>query len=405
VNEVTFSMLEKIKELAASSKSDTAAFRHHLHTHPEIAWQEVETTKAVVEELKKIGCDIVKIGFGGTECGVVADLRGGKPGKRVALRGDMDALPMNEDNDLPYRSQKDGVMHACGHDAHTAMLLGAAKVLSEIRDDIPGTVRFLFQPAEESGLKSGAKAMVEEGALEGVDAVAGIHCWSSAPTGTVLYRSGPIMAAADGWYLTLKGKGGHGSTPELCIDPTITAANIVLNLQAIVGREVSAKETVVVSTGTVKAGLSVFNIIPDSVELNGTVRSFNPAVQDHVESALRRVIAGACQIGRCDFTLDYKRFIPATINEPEVTAVAKDVFDGVFGPDNVKETPLIMGSEDFSYFQQKVPGTYYLLGTGNPEKGTDNAHHHPKFNVDDDALPAGVASLAGFAWTWLSKNC
>ena len=398
-------MLEKIKELAASSKSETAAFRHHLHTHPEIAWQEVETTKAVVEELKKIGCDIVKIGFGGTECGVVADLRGGKPGKRVALRGDMDALPMNEDNDLPYRSQKDGVMHACGHDAHTAMLLGAAKVLSEIRDDIPGTVRFLFQPAEESGLKSGAKAMVEEGALEGVDDVAGIHCWSSAPTGTVLYRSGPIMAAADGWYLTLKGKGGHGSTPELCIDPTITAANIVLNLQAIVGREVSAKETVVVSTGTVKAGLSVFNIIPDSVEMNGTVRSFNPAVQDHVESALRRVIAGACQIGRCTFELDYKRFIPATINEPAVTAVAKDVFDEVFGADNVKETPLIMGSEDFSYFQQKVPGTYYLLGTGNPEKGTDNAHHHPKFNVDDDALPAGVASLAGFAWTWLSKNC
>jgi len=397
-------MLEKIKELAASSKSDTVAFRHHLHTHPEIAWQEVETTRAVAEELKKIGCDIVKIGFGSTECGVVADLRGGKPGKRVALRGDMDALPMNEDNDLPYRSRKDGVMHACGHDAHTAMLLWAAKVLSEIRDDIPGTVRFLFQPAEESGLKSGAKAMVEEGALEGVDAVAGIHCWSSAPTGTVLYRSGPIMAAADGWYLTLKGKGGHGSTPELCIDPTITAANIVLNLQAIVGREVSAKETVVVSTGTVKAGLSVFNIIPDSVEMNGTVRSFNPAVQDHVESALRRVIAGACQIGRCTFELDYKRFIPATINEPAVTAVAKDVFDEVFGADNVKETPLIMGSEDFSYFQQKVPGTYYLLGTGNPEKGTDNAHHHPKFNVDDDALPAGVASLAGFAWTWLSKN-
>jgi len=404
VDEVTSLMLGKIKELAALSKCETAALRHHFHQNPEIAWEEVETTKKVIEVLEGLGFSIVKKGFGGTKCGVVADLKGGKTGKCVALRGDMDALPLVEENDVPYKSQKASAMHGCGHDAHTAMLLGAAKVLSEIRDDIPGTVRLLFQPAEESGLKSGAKAMVEEGALEGVDAVGGIHTWASAPTGTILYRFGPIMAAADGWYLTLKGKGGHGSTPELCIDPTITAANIVLNLQAIVGREVSAKETVVVSTGTVKAGISVFNIIPDTVEMNGTVRSFNPAVQDHVESAMRRVIAGACQIGRCTFELDYKRFIPATINNNDVTAVAKEVFDAVAGPENAKETPLIMGSEDFSYFQQKVPGTYFLLGTGNPDKGTDNPHHSPKFNVDDDALPLGVTALAGFAWNWLSKN-
>ena len=316
----------------------------------------------------------------------------------------MDALPLSEENDVPYKSRNPSAMHACGHDSHTAMLLGAAKALAEVRDEIPGTVRFLFQPAEESGLKSGAKAMVEEGALEGVDAVGGIHCRSTSPSGTTLYRSGPFMAAADGWELVIKGKGGHGANPELSIDPTITAANIVLNLQAIVGREVSAKETIVVSTGAVKAGNTAFNIIPETVEINGTVRSFNPAVQDHVEEAMRRVIAGACAMGRCEYTLDYKRFIPGTINDHDVTMLAKEVCEKIVGAENVKETPLIMGSEDYSYFEQKVPGTYFFLGTGNAEKRTDNPHHHPKFNVDDDALAAGSAMLAGFAWEWLSRN-
>ena len=397
-------MLQRIKKLAESVGSDTVALRHHFHRNPEISWEEVETSKKVAEILKDLGWTIVKTGFGGTQSGVVADLKGGLPGKCVALRADMDALPLAEENDVPYKSQKPCAMHACGHDSHTAMLLGAARILAEIRSEIPGTVRLLFQPAEESGLKSGAKAMVEEGALDGVDAVGGLHCWSIARTGTVLYRSGPIKAAADGWYLTLRGKGGHGSTPELAIDPTITAANIVLNLQAVVGREVSAKETVVVSTGVVKAGNTAFNIIPESVEMNGTVRSFNPAVQDHVESAIRRVIAGACTIGRCDHSLEYKRFIPATINDAGVTAVVREVAEGLLGAENVKETELIMGSEDFSYYQRKIPGCFFLLGTGNADKGTDTAHHHPRFNVDDDALPSGVALLAGFAWSWLAKN-
>lgn len=397
-------MLEKIRELAVSGGDETIALRHHFHAHPEVSWEEVETTKKVVSLLKDLGYIIVKVGFGGTESGVIADLKGGKPGKCVALRADMDALPLTEENDVPYKSQNPRAMHACGHDAHTAMLLGAAKVLAEIKGDLPGTVRLLFQPAEESGLKSGAKAMVEEGALDAVGAVGGLHVWATAPSGTALYRSGPIMAAADGWYLTLKGKGGHGSTPNLCIDPTITAANIVLNLQAVVGREVSAKETVVVSTGVVKAGNTAFNIIPDSVEMNGTVRSFNPAVQDHVESAIRRVIAGACQIGRCEFTLDYKRFIPATINDHNVTMTAREVCEEILGAAKVKESELIMGSEDYSYFEQKIPGTFFLLGTGNPEKGTNNAHHHPRFNVDDDVLPSGAAVLAGFAWKWLSQQ-
>ncbi len=397
-------VLKKIKDLAVSHGEEIVALRHHFHTHPEVAWEEVETTKKIVDILEKLGYTIVKKGFGGTECGVVADLKGGKPGGCVALRADIDALPLQEENDVPYASKKPCVMHACGHDAHAAMLLGTAMVLAKIRDEIPGTVRLLFQPAEESGLKAGAKAMVEEGALEGVDSIGGLHCWSLAPTGTVLYRSGPIMAAADGWYLTIKGKGGHGSAPENAIDPTITAANLVLNLQAIVGREVSAKETVVISTGVMKAGETVFNIIPDSVTMNGTVRSFNPAVQDTVEAAMRRVIAGLCAAGRCDFTLDYKRFIPATINDHEVTMTAKAVCEEILGAENVKESELVMGSEDYSYFEQKVPGTYFFLGTANPDKGTNAAHHHPKFNVDDDALPAGSAILAGFAWARLTKN-
>ncbi len=397
-------LLEKIKELSVSYGDEVVALRRHFHQHPEVAWEEVETTKKIVEILKGLGYSIMKTGFGGTECGVVADLKGGKPGGCVALRADIDALPLQETNDVPYASQKSCVMHACGHDAHAAMLLGAAKILAEIRDELPGTVRLLFQPAEESGLKSGAKAMVEEGALEGVDSVGGLHCWSLAPAGTVLYRSGPLMAAADGWYLTIKGKGGHGSAPEMAIDPTITAANLILNLQAIVGREVGARETVVVSTGVVKAGETVFNIIPDSVEMNGTVRSFNPAVQDTVEAAMRRVIAGLCSAGRCEFTLDYKRFIPATINDHDVTMTAKAVCESVLGAENVKESELVMGSEDYSYFEQKVPGTYFFLGTANPEKGSNQAHHSPKFNVDEDALPSGAAILAGFAWSRLSQN-
>jgi len=395
-------LLEKIRKLATSNAEEVVALRHHFHTFPERSWEEVETSKKVVDVLKGLGCTILKTGFGGTESGVVAELKGGKPGGCVALRADMDALPLQEENAVPYASQTPCVMHACGHDAHTAMLLGAAKILAEIRDELPGTVRFLFQPAEESGLRSGAKAMLDEGALDGVDSIGGLHVWSLAPTGTVLYRSGPVMAAADAWYLTIKGKGGHGSSPENAVDPTITAANLVLNLQAIVGREVSARETAVVSTGVVKAGETVFNIIPDSVTMNGTVRTFNPAVQDTLEAAIRRVIAGLCAAGRCEFELDYRRNLPATINDHAVTMTAKSVCEAMMGAENVKETELIMGSEDFSYFERKVPGTFFFLGTGNPEKGTNNPHHHPKFNVDDDALPAGAALLAGFAWARLT---
>ncbi|MDI9389163.1 MAG: amidohydrolase [Synergistota bacterium] len=397
-------MLKRIKEIAGLHGAEITALRRHFHMYPELGWEEMGTTDKIAEVLGRLGCTIIKRGFGGTGSGLVAEIIGGKPGGCVGLRADIDALPLQEENDAPYASRNPGVMHACGHDAHAAMLLGAAMVLSEIKDEIPGTVRLLFQPAEESGLKSGAAAMVDEGALDGVDSVGGIHVWSKARTGTALYRSGPVMAAADGWYLVIKGRGGHGSTPELTIDPTITAANLALNLQAIVGREVSAKETAVISIGVIKAGDSAFNIIPDTVTMNGTVRTFNPEVKRLVEASLRRVIAGLCEAGRCDYELDYRSFIPATINDHGATMTGKAVCEEILGPDNVTETELIMGSEDYSYFLDRVPGTYIFLGTANPDKGSDTGHHHPKFDVDEDALPAGAAILAGFAWRRLVEG-
>ena len=395
-------MLKKIKESALSHSGEITELRRHFHGNPEIGWEEVETTDKIAEVLEGLGIEIVKRGFGGTESGLVADLKGGKPGGCVGLRADIDALPLQEENDVPYASRNPGVMHACGHDAHAAMLLGAAKVLSEIRDEIPGTVRFFFQPAEESGMRSGAAVMVEEGALDGVDSMGALHVWSKGPTGQAFYRSGPMMAAADGWYLTIKGRGGHGSSPEMTVDPTIVAANLTLNLQSIVGREVAAKESAVISIGVIKAGDSAFNIIPDTVIMNGTVRTFDPEVKGRVEAAIRRVVAGLCEAGRCDFDLDYRSFIPATINDHDATMTAKAVCEEILGAENTKECELIMGSEDYSYFLDKVPGTYLFLGTAKDEK-TDVSHHHPKFDLDEDAMPAGAAILAGFAWKRLTE--
>ncbi|HCL80281.1 MAG TPA: amidohydrolase [Synergistaceae bacterium] len=397
-------MLERIKKLAASYREETVTLRRHFHAHPELSWEETATTEKIVETLKGLGYHIVKVGFGGTKSGVVAELKGGHGGKCVALRADIDALPLQEENDVPYKSKAGGVMHACGHDSHAAMLLGAAKILAEIKDELHGTIRLIFQPAEESGLRPGAKIMVEEGVLEGVDVISGLHIWAPEPAGKIVYRSGPFMAAADGWYLTIQGKGGHGSAPEISVDPTIAAANIVLNLQEMMAREVSARETAVLSVGVIKAGDTAFNIIPDTVKMNGTVRTFRPEIQDHVEEALRRTVEGACAMGRCTFNLEYKRFLPATINDHDTTMLLKAPCEELFGAENVEESPLIMGSEDFSYFQREIPGAFFFVGGGNPEKGCNSPHHHPKFSVDEDAFPVGVAALAGFAWTWLEKN-
>jgi amidohydrolase len=381
------------------------ALRHHFHAHPELSWKEVQTTQKIVETLKSYGFkeEDLRVGFGGTSSGVIADINKDVDGPCIALRGDIDALPIVEENDVSYKSQNEGVMHACGHDAHNALLLGAAKVLMSMKDELPGHVRLLFQPAEEHGIKAGANIMIKEGALEGVDAIYGQHVWASVPSGKIQYKIGPFMASADGFELKIQGKGGHGSAPQYSVDPTIAAANFVFNLQTIISREIDPQDTVVMSIGKLQAG-SAFNIIPDKVGINGTIRTFNPEVRNSLPDRMQRIVDGLCTMTRCTADFEYQKMIPTTINDEEVELIAKDVAEDIFGADNVEESPLIMGGEDFAFYQEKIPGGFCFVGIGNPDKGTDNPHHSPHFNVDDEVLWKGVATYAGVAWKYLVSH-
>lgn len=394
-------MIGKIKELSKKHEGEIIALRRHFHTNPETSWNEVETSKRIAAELKEIGCENIKVGFGGGETGVTAEIAGGKPGEIVALRADIDALHLCDEKDVPYKSQREGAMHACGHDAHTAILIGAAKVLSEIKGELRGTVRLLFQPAEEHGIRSGAKALVDEGALDGVSAVFGIHVMSNVPSGVFEYRAGPFMAAADGWELTIHGKGGHGSAPEGAIDPTITAFAVGNAFQTVVSREISARDAAVVSIGGVRTSSQVFNIIPERVEMTGSVRTFRPEVQDTVQAAMTRLAETVCGAYRCRADFKYSRFLPPTVNEEGLTTLAKSVAEDILGADNVRQSELVMGSEDFSFYGKVTKACFANMGVGDAGKKTNMPHHSPKFDVDESVLHSGAAIHAAFAWSYL----
>jgi amidohydrolase len=394
-----------IRELAGSIREEVAELRHHFHRNPETAWKEVETSNKIESLLREWGFKDIRRGFRGTNCGVVADLNAGRKGPSIALRADMDALAVKEENCLPYASEREGIMHACGHDSHMAILLGVAKVLSSIKDDLPGRVRLIFQPSEEGGSTTenypGAECMILEGVLDGIDAIAGLHIWSPLQTGFISVRPGPLMSACDSWTVRIYGKGGHGAMPQDAIDPTLAATTFVNLLQTIVSREVDPKEVVVVSVGKILTG-SAFNIIPDSVEITGTVRTFNPEIQNNMPQMIQRIADGVCKALRCRAELEYTRFVPPTINDEDLTKRFIETARATIGEERVLHSSLIMVSEDFSYFQEKVPGVFFFLGSGNPAKGTDHPHHSPHFNVDDDALPMGVELLAGFAADFLA---
>lgn len=394
--------VKRLRQLADALVPESVELRHYLHAHPEPSWHEVKTTELIEGKLRELGLENIRRGFGGTASGVVADLIGDPKGPCIALRADIDALRLVEENDFDYRSCNEGAMHACGHDGHITTLLGTAKLLSQLKAEIPGRVRFIFQPAEESGARGGAKEMIAEGVLDGVDAIGGMHLWSFVPTGKVQWKNGPLMASADGWNVIFTGKGGHGAMPHEAIDPTVAAASFIGALQTIVSREIDPVDTAVVSLGKMAAG-EAFNIIPNAAELLGNIRTFNRDVRSRMEGRIRRIADGIAAAYRCTAETSFTSMYPTVINHPGVTAALVESAAEAVGAENVEESSLLMVSEDFSFFQEKVPGTFFFLGAGNREKETDYPHHSPRFNIDDDVLPIGMTVFARFVFAMLEK--
>ncbi|MCS0670227.1 M20 family metallopeptidase [Cytobacillus firmus] len=386
-----------LKDLIGAYSDELTKLRRKLHREPEVSWEEFKTTQFICEYLDGLG-----IPFKRTEpTGVIAEIAGGKPGKTVALRGDMDALQVEELNkNLPYASLENGKMHACGHDAHTAMLLIAAKALNEIKDELPGNVRLLFQPAEE--VAEGAKMMVEQGAMKGVDNVFGIHIWSQMPTHKVSCTPGPSFASADIFKVTFKGKGGHGAMPHDCIDAAIVASSFVMNVQSVVSRTIDAQQPAVLTIGKMTVGTR-FNIIAENAVIEGTVRCFDPETRNHIEKQLENYAEKTASIYGAAAKVEYIRGSQAVINEEYSANLVQKVASEAFGEDLLYNEKPTMGAEDFSFYLDKAPGSFALVGSGNPEKDTEWAHHHGKFNIDEDALSTGAELYAQYAWAYLNE--
>lgn len=390
-----------IKEKAELLAPEITEIRHYLHANPELSWLEVNTSKFIEEKLREYGLTNIKRGFGGTESGVTAELKGAQDGPCVALRADIDGLPVTEEGCCDYRACN-GAMHACGHDGHISCLLGVAKLLASMKDEIAGTVRFIFQPAEEHGKRSGAVEMIKEGVLDGVQAIGGMHLWSAVPLGKVQWKYGPLMAAVDDWTVTFTGKGGHGAVPHTTIDPMLPAANLIMALQTIISRELDPADTAVVSVGLLSSG-DAFNIIPEKSKLTGNTRSFLDETHDALGEKIRRIADGIAATYRCSAETVINVLYPSVINHTGCTDVLRESAAAVAGEENVEMAPVYMVSEDFSYFQRKIPGVFYFVGSGAEETKTNYPHHSPNFNVDDRALPIGIAVMSAFALNMLEK--
>ncbi|WP_297989664.1 M20 family metallopeptidase [Anoxybacillus sp.] len=367
---------------------DMVAIRRHLHQHPELSFQEYKTAAYIADYYKQLGIP-VRTNVGGN--GVVATIAGKKGGKTVALRADFDALPIQDEKDVPYRSTVPGVMHACGHDGHTATLLVLAKALHELRDHWSGTIVCIHQHAEEYA-PGGAKAMIEAGCLEGVDAIFGTHLWATEPTGVIQYRTGPIMAAADRFQIVVKGSGGHGAEPHKTKDAIVTAAQLVLHLQQIVSRRVDPLEPAVVSIGSFVSD-NAFNVIADRATLVGTVRTLSEQVRTDIEREIEQIVKGTCIANHCTYEYSYTRGYPPVINHEEETAFFVSIAREVEDVTHVVEIAPHMGGEDFAYYLQHVKGTFFF--TGAKAKTTTNAypHHHPKFDFDERAMLIAAKTL------------
>ena len=378
------------------------ADRRHLHEHPELAFEEYETSKFVSERLASLGVEDLKTGVGGT--GVTGLIHGGKgDGKVVMVRADMDALPILEENEVEYKSGKPGVMHACGHDAHTAMLLGLTRLLVDRKAEIAGTVKVLFQPAEEVP-PGGAIGMIQDGALEDphVDAVLGLHVSSETPAGKIAMRAGAGSASSDRFRITIKGKGGHAASPHEAIDPVVIGSQIVLALQTLVSRETNPIDAAVVSTTAFIAG-EAFNVIPDTAELRGTVRTLDQDVREHLEKRLVEIATGIAKAGGAEAVADFIRGYPGIVNDEGMTEMVRLAAIEAAGDDNVIESPIGMGGEDFSYFSLERPGCFFNVGTRNEDRGIVWGHHHPRFDVEEEGMSAGIATMGNAVLTYLGS--
>lgn len=376
--------------------------RRKIHSNPELSYEEEETASLVAATLHNLGLE-VREGVGGF--GVTGLLRGTRAGKTVALRADMDALPVHELNEIPYRSKHANRMHACGHDGHTAMLLGAARLLTENNDLPSGNVKFIFQPAEELPPEGGAKKMIEDHVLENppVDAIFGLHIWPDLPSGTLGVKAGPIMAAPDRFHLTIQGKGGHGATPHRTADSIVTAAQVILGLQTLVSRRLDPLQPGVLSICRIQAG-AAYNILPEEVQLEGTTRYFNADLGALMIEQIEQIVSGICAASSCAYLLDYQYGFPPTINDPDMAELIADVGSEILGKKKVLESidPSMTG-EDFSYFLQHIPGCYFWLGTKNLEKGIHSPLHSAHFQVDEEIFPIGSAIMARAALQYLSQ--
>ena len=369
--------------------------RHHIHKYPELSEHEIETAALVTDTLREAGIE-TRTGIGGN--GVLGIVRGGRPGKTVLLRADMDALELDEAADVPYRSTRPGIMHACGHDGHTAGLLMAGMVLNQIKDRLPGTVKLMFQPAEET--VGGAERMIEAGILEDppVDAAFGCHLWGDAKEGSVLVKAGPVMAAPDEFRIKITGAGGHGGMPHLAVDPIPLAAQIILQFQTIVSRRKNPLEPAVLSVCTVRGG-DTYNVIPETVDMMGTIRTFTGEMRDFILGEMEKALRGITSAAGASYTFDVtKRFLPL-VNDTAATDFVRKAAEKIVGPDNVHEAEASMGGEDFACLAKNVPSSFFFVGIA--RDGKPVVHHSPHFRWDDGALRVVAACLCQTAVDFL----
>lgn len=377
----------------------TSELRRDFHKHPEIGFKEIRTANIVARELNNLGLE-VKTGIG--ETGVVALIEGTAPGPVVLLRFDMDALPIQEETGVEYASVNPGVMHACGHDGHIAIGLTVAKILSKHRSDFTGTVKLVFQPAEE-GL-GGAERMIADGILHNPapDVALAVHVWNEKPVGWIGITPGPVMAAADTFTIRIIGKGGHGASPHLSNDPILAASQVTNLLQGIVSRNVSPLKSAVVTVASFHGG-EAFNVIPSEVEMKGTIRTFEPAIRDLVLLRIHQIVEHASLASGCESSVNIELITPAVVNHPDITDRVQKVAMSLFANTEVDVNNVTMGSEDMAYVLQQIPGCYLFIGSANNEKNLNASHHHPKFNFDETILPEAVGLLVASTIEFLGK--